>query len=80
MLVEMAMPGKEKKIVVKLFEWVKLKLYDPSGAWTSKTLRAVIAPSLCANVILGGPFLAHNNIMIDHNQIIWKLTIKPNRN
>ena len=67
MLVEMAMPGEGRKVVVKLFEWVKLKLYDPSGAWTSKTLRAVIAPSLCANVILGGPFLAHNNIVIDHS-------------
>jgi len=67
MSVEMAIPGDSKKIVVKLFHWVKLRLYDPSGAWTLKTLRAVIAPSLCANVILGGPFLAHNNIVVDHS-------------
>jgi hypothetical protein len=26
----------------------------------------IIAPSLCAPVILGLPFLAHNNIVIDH--------------
>lgn len=67
MSVEMAIPGNDKKIIVKLFDWVKLRLYDPSGAWTSKTLRAVVAPSLCANVILGGPFLAHNNIVVDHS-------------
>lgn len=66
MSVEIAMPRKGKKVIVKLFKWVKLKLYDLSGAWTSKTLRTMIGPSLCANVILGGPFLAHNNIVIDH--------------
>jgi len=29
-------------------------------------VRALIAPSLCAPVILGLPFLLHNNIVIDH--------------
>jgi hypothetical protein len=63
--VEMAMPSKKKQLV-QLNEWVKLKMYDVSSLWTSKTVRAVIAPSLCAPVILGLPFLMHNNIVIDH--------------
>jgi hypothetical protein len=62
----MAMAGSEKKVIVKLSKWVKLSLYDSSGAWTSKTVHAVITPSLCAPVILGLPFLAHNNIVIDY--------------
>jgi hypothetical protein len=61
----MVMPGEGVKHSV-LYEWVKLKLYDVSGLWTSKTVRAVIAPSLCAPVILGLSFLSHNNIVIDH--------------
>jgi hypothetical protein len=67
MYVEMAMPEDGSKCVVQLNEWVKLSLYDVSGLWTSKTVRAVIAPSLCAPVILGLPFLSHNNIVIDHS-------------
>ena len=64
--VEMAIPGSGAKHVVQLTEWVKLSLYDVSNLWSSKTVRAVIAPSLCAPVILGLPFLSHNNIVIDH--------------
>jgi hypothetical protein len=37
-----------------------------SGAWTSKAVCTVIAPSLCTPVILGLLFLVHNNIAIDH--------------
>jgi hypothetical protein len=66
MTVEMAMPKEGKKQTTELNEWVKLQLYNITGEWTSKSVRAVMAPSLCADVILG-PFLSHNNIMIDHN-------------
>jgi len=66
MSVEMAMENGGGKVTVELVEWVKLRLYDPSGLWFSKTVCAVIAPSLCAPVILGMPFLTHNNIVIDH--------------
>jgi len=66
MSVELAMPAEGPKRIVCLSEWVKLKLYDPSGMWQSKTVRAIIAPSLCVPVILGGPFLTHNNIVIVH--------------
>jgi hypothetical protein len=66
MTVELAMPNQNSKRNLELSEYVKLKLYDPVGNWTSKTVRALIAPSLCACVILGLPFLSHNNIVIDH--------------
>jgi hypothetical protein len=63
--IEMAIPGKNRKIVTILTDWVKLRLYDPSGLWTARTVHAVIAPSLCAPVILGMPFLSHNHIIVD---------------
>ena len=44
---------------------MNLQLYDASGHYISKTIRAVISPSLCALILLGLPFLKHNNIVID---------------
>ena len=67
MSVEMAMPGEGKKQIVHMSQWVKLQLYDPSGTWKSKSIRAVVAPSLCSPVILGLPFLSHNKIVVDHD-------------
>ena len=66
MPVELAMPEEGMDRITMLSEWVKLKLYDPSGAWKSRTVRAIITPSLCVPVILGGLFLAHNNNVVDH--------------
>lgn len=60
------MPDNGVKSIVHLTEWVKLSLYDPSSYRTSKTIHAVISLSLCAPVILGIPFLAHNSIVVDH--------------
>ena len=67
MSVEMAMPGEGKKQVIHMSHWVKLQLHDPSGGWKSKSIRAVVALSLCSPVILGLPFLSHNKIVIDHD-------------
>jgi len=64
--VRMVIPRKGQKVKIELTEWVKLRLYNPSGSWTARTVCAVIAPSLCAHVILGMPFLSHNHIVIDH--------------
>jgi hypothetical protein len=50
---------------IELHEWIKLKVYDPSGFWSTKTVRAVIARNLCCPIILGLPFLSHNSIIID---------------
>ena len=66
MSVELAMSAEGPKRIICLSEWVKLKLYNPTGTWQSKTVHVIIAPSLCVPVILGGPFLTHNNIVIDH--------------
>ena len=34
--------------------------------WTAWTVRAIVAPKLAYPVILGGPFLKSNKIVIDH--------------
>ena len=51
--------------ILKLHKFVKLKPYDCSGAYVMKTMHAVISSTLCAPILLGLPFLKHNNIMID---------------
>ena len=38
MTVELAMPNQNSKRNLELSEYVKLKLYDPVGNWTSKTV------------------------------------------
>ena len=57
-LLAMTPNGKKEKIV--LHEWVKLKLHDPDTLWTAWTVCAIVMPYLCAPVIAGLPFLAHN--------------------
>jgi hypothetical protein len=66
MSIEMVMLGESAKQTIELTEYVKLHLYDLSNYWTSKTVQAIIAPLLCAPVILGLPFLTHNTIIVDH--------------
>jgi hypothetical protein len=56
-------PKKKKSIV--LYEYCTITLSDPDSRWHAKTVRAIIAPSLCNSIILGLPFMAHNNIVID---------------
>jgi hypothetical protein len=65
--VQLAMETGGKQTEYVLHDWVKLKLRDPSSFWTAKSVRAIVAPGLCAPVILGLPFLAHNNIVMDHS-------------
>jgi cystathionine beta-lyase/cystathionine gamma-synthase len=38
MPIEMAMPGESSKRTIKLSEYVKLRLYDPSNYWTYETV------------------------------------------
>ncbi|KAG2737970.1 hypothetical protein P692DRAFT_20760211, partial [Suillus brevipes Sb2] len=49
-----------------LSHFVKLSCTSLDGQYTSRTVRAVIAPNLCTPLLLGGPFLEHNRIVIDH--------------
>ncbi len=53
--------------VCRLTKWVKLKPHDITNAWSSRTVRTIIAPGLCSDVILGLPFLEANQIVIDHH-------------
>ena len=54
-----------QKNVIEFDEVVKLQLYDASGHYVSKSVHTVISPSLCVPILLGLPFLKHNNIIID---------------
>jgi len=56
-----------KRCPTTFTHWVKLKAHDTQNFWSSRTVRAVIAPGLCAPIIFGLPFLSVNNIVIDHN-------------
>jgi hypothetical protein len=64
---ELAMREGYRKVVVKMYDYVKLHLYDSSCEYTARTVRAIVAPNLIAPVVLGLPFLSHNSIVIDHD-------------
>jgi hypothetical protein len=49
-----------------LSHYVKLSCSSLDYAYTSRTVRAVVAPNLCTPLLLGGPFLEHNRIVVDH--------------
>ena len=57
--------GKKKKKVT-LYHYVKFAVTSLDNVWTSKTIHAIIALGLCMPVILGLPFLIHNDIITDH--------------
>ncbi|KAF8196515.1 hypothetical protein BJ912DRAFT_1056333 [Pholiota molesta] len=57
--------GKEKK-KMSLTHYVKFTVTSVDNAWTSKVVRAIIAPGLCMPIILGLPFLEYNDIVADH--------------
>jgi len=52
-----------------IFEnYVMLQPSSLNNAWTSRPTRALIADDLCAPIILGLPFLQHNDIVIDYKE------------
>lgn len=63
--VSVALSGKEKQSFL-LSHYVKLACSSLDSVYKSHTVRAIIAPNLCTSLLLGGPFLAHNKIVIDH--------------
>ncbi|KIK91635.1 hypothetical protein PAXRUDRAFT_13682 [Paxillus rubicundulus Ve08.2h10] len=63
--VSVAMSGKRKQ-EFSLSQYVKLSCTSLDLRYRSRTIRAVIAPNLCSPLLLGGPFLEHNKIVIDH--------------
>ena len=62
--VTLALEG--KKTVSVFHNYVYLQLSSGNNEWTSKPICALVAPGLCSNILLGLPFLTHNNIVIDH--------------
>jgi hypothetical protein len=50
---------------ILLTRWVKLKLHDHNNLYSAHTIRALIAPGLCHPIVLGLPFLSHNNIVVN---------------
>jgi len=65
-VVDVALKNTDTKIRCELSEFIKLSLTSLDSQWTSQTVKAIIAPGLCAPVILGLPFLQHNSIVTDH--------------
>ncbi|KAG2337937.1 hypothetical protein BDR05DRAFT_952292 [Suillus weaverae] len=52
------------------FSFSEYVLLSPSSInhdWTSHTIRAIVAPRLAVPLLLGGPFLSHNCLVIDHD-------------
>ncbi|KIK32494.1 hypothetical protein CY34DRAFT_101398, partial [Suillus luteus UH-Slu-Lm8-n1] len=47
-------------------EYVHLSPSSLDNGWHSRTIRAIIAPKLVVPLLLGGPFLSHNCLIIDH--------------
>ena len=60
---KLAMKNNGSKVQIQFSEYIKLQLHDPSNYWSSKLMCAIIASGLCAPMILGLPFLAHNDIV-----------------
>jgi hypothetical protein len=58
--------NKESDAVTELWNYVSLSLSSLNNAWSSRPVRALVAPGLCSNILLGLPFLVHNKIVIDH--------------
>ncbi len=63
-----AFAGKERSAL----EWIKSVVTSPDGSYSSRSLRAIIVPSLCHPVILGVPSLTRNELLVDLNRhALW---------
>jgi hypothetical protein len=60
----MAVGGGNETFTFK--EWVPITVVSMDQSWTSRTCRTILAPNLCVPLLLGGPFLSSNSIVIDH--------------
>ncbi|KIM86037.1 hypothetical protein PILCRDRAFT_5110 [Piloderma croceum F 1598] len=64
-IAELAMEKNGQKTEFEFSEYIKLQLHDLSSYWSSKTICAIVMPGLCSPMILGLPFLSHNDIVVD---------------
>ena len=65
-VIDVGLKNPDTKHRCELSEYVKLSFTSLDSIWTSLKAKAIIAPGLCALVILGLPFLQHNSIVTDH--------------
>ncbi|KAJ3792098.1 hypothetical protein GGU11DRAFT_572946 [Lentinula aff. detonsa] len=56
-----------KPEIFRLTKYCKLVLEDPKLSWRSRSMRALVVPSLCSPMILGLPFLTFNNLVMDYS-------------
>ena len=64
-IVDVAFSNQKKETV--LYYYVNLSLTSLDASWTSRSVKAIVTPDLCAPVILGLPWLVHNSIVTDHS-------------
>ncbi|KAJ4496627.1 hypothetical protein C8R41DRAFT_761517, partial [Lentinula lateritia] len=61
-----AFQSNNQPAVPALTEFVRLKVGSIDGCFTSRSVPFIIAPGLCTQLLLGLPWLTHNNIVIDY--------------
>ncbi|KIK41443.1 hypothetical protein CY34DRAFT_85364, partial [Suillus luteus UH-Slu-Lm8-n1] len=61
-----ALSGNEQETFL-LSDYVKLACTSIDSRFVSRSVRAIVASNLCTPLLLGGPFLQHNKIVIDHD-------------
>src|SRR5277367_4221620 len=65
-LVDVAIKDTKTKKKLLLSHFVILRATSLDQLWTSRPVRALLAPGLCTPIIFGLPFLSHNHIITDH--------------
>lgn len=55
--------GEKGKI---MHDFIHITPISPCSKWRSKPLKALVVPSLCTPLLLGGPFLVANEMVLDH--------------
>ncbi|KAJ3925466.1 MAG: hypothetical protein NXY57DRAFT_907040, partial [Lentinula lateritia] len=53
--------------VPALTEYINLKVSSTDGIFLSRSVPFIIAPGLCTQLLIGLPWLSHNNIVIDYS-------------
>ena len=62
---ELIMENNGQKVEVKFSKYVRLQLHHPSSYWSLKAVHTIVALGLCSLMILGLPFLSHNDIVVN---------------
>lgn len=53
-------------------DWVKLRVRTLDSSYVSRSVRALVVPSLCSPIVLGTPFLSRNKLLVDlAHRALW---------